>query len=67
MREKPKLNREIFMAMAEAFGLDPRDPHIDELSEYLEKILLSLQELEALDLTGTEPVMPDLTKKGISA
>ncbi len=65
MKERPELNRQTLMAMAEAFGLDPRDTHLDELHEYLEKIFPTLQELEELDLTGMEPMIPDLTKRGM--
>jgi Asp-tRNA(Asn)/Glu-tRNA(Gln) amidotransferase C subunit len=58
MAEKHELNKEAFLSMAKAFGLDINDPHIEELYSYVQKILPTLKRIEELDLTDIEPVMP---------
>ena len=58
MTETTQLNKELFLSMAKAFGLDINDPHIEELYAYVQKILPTLRRIEELDLTDTEPVMP---------
>ncbi len=58
MKENYELNKEAFLSMAKAFGLDINDPHIEELYAYVQKILPTLKRIEELDLTDVEPVMP---------
>ena len=57
MTEIAQLNKELFLSMAKAFGLDINDPHIEELYTYVQKTLPVLKRFEELDLTGMEPVM----------
>ena len=57
MIETTPLNKEFFLSIAEAFGLDIHDPHIEELYTYVQKTLPVLKRFEELDLTGMEPVM----------
>jgi len=57
MMETTQLNKEFFLSIAKAFGLDIHDPHIEELYTYVQKILPVMKRFEELDLTGMEPVM----------
>jgi hypothetical protein len=57
MTKTTQLNKELFLSIAKAFGLDINDPHIEELYAYVQKILPTLKRIEELDLTDTEPVM----------
>jgi aspartyl-tRNA(Asn)/glutamyl-tRNA(Gln) amidotransferase subunit A len=52
------LNKELFLSMVKAFGLDINDPHIEELYAYVQKILPTLKRIEQLDLNDLEPTMP---------
>lgn len=63
MAEKNELNKEAFLSVAKAFGLDINDPHIEELYVYVQKILPTLKRIEELDLTDLEPVMPPISPK----
>ncbi len=67
MKEKLGLSREAFLTLAERAGLDPGDPHMEELYRYLQNVLPGLQRLQGLDLTGTEPFMPFIGEKGLSS
>ena len=55
MTEKNELNREGFLSMAKAAGLDIQDPHMEELYRYVQDLLPSLKGIHELDLTGIEP------------
>ena len=57
MVEATQLNKEFFLSVAKAFGLDIHDPHIEDLYTYVQKTLPVLKRFEELDLTGMEPVM----------
>lgn len=57
MTAKTEVNKEFFLCMAKAFGLDIHDPHIEELYTYVQKTLPALKRFEELDLTGMEPLM----------
>ena len=58
MAEKHELNKEAFLSMAKGFGLNINDLHIEELYSYVQKIIPTLKQIEELDLTDIEPVMP---------
>jgi hypothetical protein len=65
MTEMVRLDREAFLSMAKAFGLDTSDPHIEELYAYVQKILPGLKRFEELHLTDMEPVArPPLPAEG---
>ncbi len=57
------MDKEAFLSMAEAFGLDIKDPHMEELYAYVQKILPILKRVEELDLTDLEPVTPLISSK----
>ena len=59
------LTKEIFFKMAEASGLDTKDPHMEDLYSFVLGILPGLKKLEELDLTGIEPAIPPCSEKGI--
>ena len=63
MMEITQLNKELFLSMAKAFGLDINDPHIEELYTYVQKILPTLKRIKELDLTDMEPMMPSMSPK----
>lgn len=63
MTEKFWLSKETFLEIAEASGLNTKDPHMEELYTYLEKVLPSLKSFEEIDLTHLEPSMPLLSIK----
>jgi Asp-tRNA(Asn)/Glu-tRNA(Gln) amidotransferase C subunit len=63
MTEKFWLSKETFLKIAEASGLNTKDPHMEELYTYLEKVLPSLKSFEEIDLTHLEPSMPLLSIK----
>lgn len=52
------MEKELFLSMAKAFGLELDDPHMEELFVYVQKVLPNLKRTEELDLTGLEPFMP---------
>ena len=58
------LNRETFLKIAEASGLDIEDPHREELYTYVQNVLPGLKKVGELDLTGMEPGMPFISIKG---
>jgi len=63
MTETTQLNKEFFLSIAQAFGLDIHDPHIEELYTYVQKILPTLKRIKELDLTDMEPMMPSMSPK----
>lgn len=63
MKGKTGLEREGFLSMAKAFGLDTNDPHIEELYAYVQKILPTLKRIEELDLTDMEPMISPTSPK----
>ncbi|MGB9629693.1 MAG: hypothetical protein ACPL6D_13630 [Thermodesulfobacteriota bacterium] len=52
------MEKEIFLSIGKAFGLELNDPHMEELFVYVQKVLPNLKRIEELDLTGFEPFMP---------
>jgi Asp-tRNA(Asn)/Glu-tRNA(Gln) amidotransferase C subunit len=65
MTETTQLNKELFLSMAKAFGLDIHDPHIEELYTYVQKTLPLLKRFEELDLADMEPMMlPPVLSEG---
>jgi len=61
--EDNEMDKEAFISMAKGFGLDIKDPHMEELYAYVQKILPILKRIEELDLTDLEPVMPLISSK----
>jgi len=66
MADKFWLSKEAFLKIAEVSGLDTTDRHMEELYSFVQQILPSIRDIEALDLTGMEPFMPALSTKGDS-
>ena len=58
------LSKEAFLKIAETSGLDTADRHMEELCAFVQQMLSNLKDIEALDLTGTEPFMPSPSAKG---
>jgi len=63
MEDKGRLSRGAFLSMAEASGLDVKDPYIDELYAYVEKIFPSFKVAERMDLSNVEPMTPFIPSK----
>jgi aspartyl-tRNA(Asn)/glutamyl-tRNA(Gln) amidotransferase subunit A len=57
-RKKTELKRETFLSIAESFGLDIHDPHIEELYAYIQKTLPILKRIGELDIDDLEPAWP---------
>ena len=51
------LTHEAFIYLASQAGLDITDPHMEELYPYVQSVLASVQSLNEIDVTGTEPDM----------
>lgn len=66
MAKKFWLSRETFLKIAEASGLDTRDPHMEDLYAYLQNVLPGLKKIEELDLTSMEPGISFISIKGVS-
>jgi hypothetical protein len=49
--------------MAEASGLDTKDPYIEELYAYVEKLFLSFKVAGGIDLTNVEPMVAFISSK----
>jgi|GEM_PF-5525565 Asp-tRNA(Asn)/Glu-tRNA(Gln) amidotransferase C subunit len=57
------ISKEIFLSMAEASGLDVKDPHMEELFGFVTKVLPSLRVIDRLDLTDVEPLSTFIPQK----
>ena len=57
MENRSKLDKETFLRMAEASGLDTKDPHIEELYVYVEKVFPGFKATEGMDLMNVEPML----------
>ena len=56
MSDAGELNKETFMGMAEAAGLDVSDEaHMEELYAYVQGVLPGLKAIHGLDLAEVEP------------
>jgi hypothetical protein len=58
MAKEFELSRETFISQAKAFGLDTKDPHMEVLYAFVQKVLPGLRIIDDLDLTGLEPTWP---------
>jgi Asp-tRNA(Asn)/Glu-tRNA(Gln) amidotransferase C subunit len=63
MGGKAELEKEAFLSMARAFGLDINDPHIEELYAYVQRIFPALKRIEELDLMDMEPMILPIPSK----
>jgi hypothetical protein len=57
MEERSRLSKETFLSMAEASGLDTKDPSIEDLYAYVENVFPNFKVSEQIDLTNAEPLM----------
>jgi len=57
------LSNEMFLSIAKASGLDTRDPHMDELYAFVQKVLPALRIIDRLDLTDVEPLATFIPSK----
>ena len=46
-----KMSRKVFLRIAEAYGFDPTDSHVEELYEWVLDSFRSLDQLDELDLS----------------
>lgn len=51
------MSRDTFLYLAVKAGLDTSSPHMDELYQYVQNVLSSLQGLNEIDISGAEPEM----------
>ena len=63
MTREIALSKDTFLCIAEASGLNPRDPHMEELYSYVQSALPPFRSLDRLDLNDLEPAMPLLAAK----
>lgn len=49
------LTRELFLSLSQAAGLDPADPHLEELWPAAQAMWRGLARLDELDLGDSEP------------
>lgn len=57
MAARRNLTREAFDRMAEAVGLDPKDPRLEQLFPEVRNLFTVLERLDALDVAGEEPAL----------
>lgn len=57
------IRKEIFLSVAEASGLDIKDPHMEELFVFVSKILPGFRAIDRLDLTHAEPLLTFIPQK----
>jgi len=57
MVKESRLSKEAFLWIASTSGLNTGDPHIEELFDYVQNVLLGLKAIEELDLTAIEPII----------
>ncbi len=57
MEEKRNLDKETFLSIAKASGLDTEDPSIEDLYAYIENVFPSFKASEEIDLRNAEPMM----------
>ena len=58
MADEEVITRELFLSLAERFGLDVNDQaHMDELYPQVQATLAGIMPIHELDLTDVEPAM----------
>ena len=57
MSNQDWLDRETFLRLAAAAGLDVASPHIEELFPSVRNLLVSLESVRRMDVSGAEPDM----------
>ena len=64
-----ELSKETFLYLAQQAGLDPADPHMEELYPYVGNVLASIESLGLIDVSGFEPEMafapPEASLEGV--
>ena len=56
MKDKSRLDKETFLSVAKASGLDVKDSSIEDLYAYVENVFPSFKVGEQVDLTKAEPM-----------
>ena len=51
------MDKDTFLAIAKASGLDTKDPSIEDLYTYVENLFPNFKVSEQIDLTNVEPLM----------
>ena len=57
MPERGELTKERFLVMAQLVGLDPKDPHMDDLFSEVQALFGVLRRLDELDVSDEEPAL----------
>jgi len=63
VKDKSKLDKEIFLSMVKASSLDTEDPHLEELYSYVESLFPAFKVAEGIDLMDVEPMMVFIPSK----
>ena len=54
---RPELKWDTFIQMAGMLGLDPEDPHMEDLYPWVKQVLRAIEPLEELNVNGVEPAL----------
>lgn len=57
------IDKEVFLSIARASGLDVKDPHMEELYGFVSKVLPGLRIIDRLDLAHVEPLPTFIPQK----
>ncbi len=57
MATSKEMSKEAFLYLAQQAGLDPADPHMEELYPYVVNVLASIESLALIDVSSFEPEM----------
>jgi Asp-tRNA(Asn)/Glu-tRNA(Gln) amidotransferase C subunit len=63
VESRSRLEKETFLRIAEASGLDTKDPYIEELYAYVGKLFPGFKVAEGIDLTNVEPMVTFISSK----
>jgi len=63
MEERGRLSKETFLSMADASGLDTKDPSIEDLYAYVLNVFPKFKVSEQIDLTNAEPMLVFIPSK----
>ena len=55
MADEVGLSREAFLHVAQASGLDAKDPHMEDLYRHVQSVLASIRGIWELDVADVEP------------
>lgn len=56
MTQRPELTKEAFLAIVAQVGLDPNDPHMDDLYPEVKGLVQRLATVDEIDTSGVDPI-----------